>query len=851
MKKICLLLLIFILYAPSSAFADLKGVLQNPNAVLVTGNFTSGNCVQFANSGSSGPRISDAGAACGSGSGGSPGGSLGQIQYNAGSNTFGGLTLTGDCTLVYTTGAITCTKTNGVSFASSATTDTTNASNISSGTLSTSRLPSPFTSGTISGNTSKFVTTTGTLTTNDCAKWDLNGNLIDAGACGAGGVTSVATDSTLTGGPITSTGTLGINLANANTWTAQQMLQPASNTTIIFQVRTSGTSGTAISPLNLSVNPTNESTINAGWFNANYSFTTSFVTTNTMNFGIGRSADGSTTGQDTYSPSTAVNTGAANFRTTFSPSASSPNYAALQINPTISGTSSGTATDLAIASKTNTLTGGTVNLIDAGTTTTDFFTGYASKFKVDLTGQINSQSLTASQLAGTDASKNITSVAVGTGLSLTGGTLSATGGGGGVSSFTGDGVIISNSASTGAVTDTLVAATAKSVLGNATASSAAPTYTTAPVVSGLSTAADFNATTGATGYELNGINGISYPSVDSTANATIAIGSGALSGISTSAAYQNTVVGYQAMHGTMTTASVDNTVMGYLAGNAITSGNNNVLLGANAGLKLTSGSTNTAIGENALDAATTDGGNIAIGRGALSTQNGAGSNAGNIAIGNSSGSNLTNGSSNTILGSNVAGLTLQSGIGNIFIGVSNAIDSAAASTSNSIRIGGTGGAWLDVTGTNTVSTASTIAHGVWNMPNLSTSSAATTGTVCWATSTGLLTVDTTTTCLLSLEELKDKHGEIENALDMVEKIKPFWFTWKKETPEYAGDKHEQPGMGAHQVEGVDSRLAAYTPDGKLKGVRYQEMTAVLVKAVQEQQAEIEDLKKEIKLLKNN
>ena len=39
------------------------------------------------------------------------------------------------------------------------------------------------------------------------------------------GVTSVATDSTLTGGPITTTGTLGINLANANTWTAEQQIQ--------------------------------------------------------------------------------------------------------------------------------------------------------------------------------------------------------------------------------------------------------------------------------------------------------------------------------------------------------------------------------------------------------------------------------------------------------------------------------------------------------------------------------------------------------------------------------------------------------------------------------------------------
>jgi hypothetical protein len=64
-------------------------------------------------------------------------GTPGRIPYNN-NNTYGEFVMGGDCT--FAAPSVTCTKTGGTNFATSATTDTTNAANIVTGTLNSLRV---------------------------------------------------------------------------------------------------------------------------------------------------------------------------------------------------------------------------------------------------------------------------------------------------------------------------------------------------------------------------------------------------------------------------------------------------------------------------------------------------------------------------------------------------------------------------------------------------------------------------------------------------------------------------------------------------------------------------------------
>jgi len=147
---------------------------------------------------------------------------------------------------------------------------------------------------------------------------------------------------------------------------------------------------------------------------------------------------------------------------------------------------------------------------------------------------------------------------------------------------------------------------------------------------------------------------------------------------------------------------------------------------------------------------------------------------------------------------------------------------------------------VEVTGTLAVSGAVTL-------PGLASSSSATTGTLCWTTSTGNVTVDTTLSCLASAGRYKQNIIPLGDSLAEALALRPVEYELKPEfDPEHLG---RQVGFIAEDVAEVDKRLVSFQDDGQTRGVRYMQMAAVLTKAIQEEQKEIEKQQIEIRELR--
>jgi len=99
----------------------------------------------------------------------------------------------------------------------------------------------------------------------------------------------------------------------------------------------------------------------------------------------------------------------------------------------------------------------------------------------------------------------------------------------------------------------------------------------------------------------------------------------------------------------------------------------------------------------------------------------------------------------------------------------------------------------------------------------------------------------------SLRKYKDNIKDLSLGLDTVLKLRPAEFDWNGKK---IGAKGHDLGFIAEEVEAVNPLLAEYGGEnGALSGVKYNTMTALLVKAIQELKAQNDKLRQEFEAYK--
>jgi hypothetical protein len=319
------------------------------------------------------------------------------------------------------------------------------------------------------------------------------------------------------------------------------------------------------------------------------------------------------------------------------------------------------------------------------------------------------------------------------------------------------------------------------------------------------TATGYNALNYPTGGGNNTANGFSALHSNLTGTDITAIGCKTLQ-FNTSGGY-NTAVGSMALY--LDTSGRTNTAVGALALYSNTSGKENTAIGVGAMNKHIKGDFNTAVGVNAIVNDTTGSQNVALGHSAL-FHNTTGSN--NVAIGLDASFTNTTGSNNTIIGYladvSSADLTNATAIGN----------GADVAASNNMVFGNsnvTGWGFGVSPGTVAIKVGSTSANG--NGANL--------------TKAGVWTNASDSTKKYNIQP-------INYGLKEVMKLKPVSYQMK-------GTNNHDIGFIAQEVKLILPELV-YGKEGEMT-LSYGQITAVLTKAMQEQQKQIESQNKQMEL----
>ncbi len=264
-------------------------------------------------------------------------------------------------------------------------------------------------------------------------------------------------------------------------------------------------------------------------------------------------------------------------------------------------------------------------------------------------------------------------------------------------------------------------------------------------------------------------------------------GAGAYALDSLSTGSFNTAMGFNALDNVSTGS--DNAAFGY-SSLVSSTGSYNTALGTNSMQNNSSGSYNTAVG-GAANGGTTGSDNTAIGFEALySTSSG----SGNIAIGYQAGYALTIGSNNIDIG--------YGGFG------------GSNSENNTIRIGQPG------------TQAATYVAGI--------TGTVVTGAAVYVTSSGQLGV------LASSERYKTDVKTIADETTRLGQLRPVSFKLKTD-PKGA----VQYGLIAEEVDKVFPELVIHNGEGRIEGVRYEELAPMLLSQVQQQQKQIAEQSKQM------
>ena len=352
---------------------------------------------------------------------------------------------------------------------------------------------------------------------------------------------------------------------------------------------------------------------------------------------------------------------------------------------------------------------------------------------------------------------------------------------------------------------------------------------------------------------------------------------GTEAGVANTTGANNTALGTFAL-GSNTTAS-NNTAVGYQAMVANTTGHGNAAFGRLTLDANTTGVQNTALGESALGANTTANYNVAVGSAALGS-NTTGSNnvavgysAGSVAtganntfIGSSAGEAATTGTENTFVG-NVAGSAITTGAKNTILGRYNGNQGGLdiRTTSNYIVLSDGDGnprGWFTDSGNFLVGTTaynladgnilqangevfSTIANSlntlhVYDITNSAFRFYVSGGGQIHATSTSITAI--------SDQSLKENIRDLDKGLDSILALQPRRFDWKN------GDGNDIMGFIAQEVEEVMPELVhdtKYKDEETKRGLKMGDMIPSLVKAIQEQNEIITDLRARIAALESN